>query len=1003
MEQGISDMQKNVLKKCKKLAIIISIVLLCAQFPLCAHSGMVSGEKNLRVAKTKWFDIIYPLRSEESAAILYENADRVYEEVGAQYGLVPSFRMPVVITPAVEQFNALWMAIPYNHITIYDTGFSGSMELAVFSETLLSTFRHELTHAVSYNMKNGFWRFVGNVFGDCVAPGMLFVTTGMAEGATLTSESAAGEGRLNDEYATHYVKQAKLEACFPAYHDVSGSSDVSPSGDAYYFNGAFHQWLQQKYGMSAYADFWFRVVNGKSITISGAFKKSFGVKLKTAWKQFEEEYKVPEISANPVTAGEVLDFFKPQVKNFSIQNNAGALYSSLSEGSGRLVWFDYYGGRVFMADSFDKTTRVRHIFDLKGISAVNISKDGRFIAASYASENGVGIVSRVKIYDVEHGTFFSVKETGLKEAAVIKSGEDWYLVAQKYFAQHFSISISKIILNGGGANSSVEQGRISVVKPVSEIKMEREVNPFAFCSAADDNFAYLKKNGLTYSLCISSIDGTVLSEVVFPEGMAVRSLSYDAKAGFLFSYAQKGTLPRAGIIDARTKELCLSDKDISGGVFNPVYWNEQLVYIGTFYRQNRILVLPQTEQFFLSSGTPAKTSDSAESSASSETSGLAYTDKDYNFSIPSKRYNPIPYYLKGIFIPVSIYESGYSTSASVSASSYVSNLKNMYLGATYITANPWTEGVADLITLTGGWNISSRTLGTALTINKGTSTSLFRTKTEVKSEFDTAGWKQSGGNLTISSSVKVGNVSAISLSNTATVNFSRKENRFYDVVSLQFSTIRKGGPGRFENKGFLIYASYLKSIGVSQSEGLAATARLCIPHLLPFESKYGYTYNLPVTAQFKLLPSAPTYGYTFNAESNQKNNPGRAIFDIQVESPVFGMDIQKAIPGVTSVYVNDFYVSCGYVATGTAGSATENGFQARFLDKYFKALAEGTGYYLDSAYFKAGMEFTPNVGLFAASNFKMNFYALCSYKLHAMKKLKPAERIELSIGFDSSF
>ena len=253
-------MQKRDLRKCK---IFFAALLLCTQ--LFAHSGLLSGEKKLRVAKTKWFDIIYPARCEETAAILYEKADTVYEEVTAQYGLTPSFRMPVVITPAVEQFNAFWTSLPYNHIVLYDTGSSGSSELAVFSETLLSTFRHELTHAVTYNMKNGFWRGMGAIFGDCVVPGMLSVTTGMAEGATVTSESAAGEGRLNDEYAKHYVKQAKIEDKFPNYHDVSGAADIQPGGAPYFFNGAFHQWLQDSYGLDAYADFWWRVVNGKNL------------------------------------------------------------------------------------------------------------------------------------------------------------------------------------------------------------------------------------------------------------------------------------------------------------------------------------------------------------------------------------------------------------------------------------------------------------------------------------------------------------------------------------------------------------------------------------------------------------------------------------------------------------------------------------------------------------------------------------------------------------------
>ena len=98
----------------KKLIAGLVFSLLCAV--LFAHGGMFSGEKKLRVVKTQWFDIIYPERCEASAAILFAKADGVYEEVTAQYGLTPAFRMPVIITPAVEQFNAFWTAVPYNHI-----------------------------------------------------------------------------------------------------------------------------------------------------------------------------------------------------------------------------------------------------------------------------------------------------------------------------------------------------------------------------------------------------------------------------------------------------------------------------------------------------------------------------------------------------------------------------------------------------------------------------------------------------------------------------------------------------------------------------------------------------------------------------------------------------------------------------------------------------------------------------------------------------------------------
>ena len=117
-------MQKRKLKICKKISALVIILLLCAE--VFAHGGMFSGEKRLRVLKTQWFDIIYPERCQVSATILYEKADDIYDEVTAQYGLRPAFRMPLIITPAVDQFNAFWTAVPYNHIAIYDTGTSGA-------------------------------------------------------------------------------------------------------------------------------------------------------------------------------------------------------------------------------------------------------------------------------------------------------------------------------------------------------------------------------------------------------------------------------------------------------------------------------------------------------------------------------------------------------------------------------------------------------------------------------------------------------------------------------------------------------------------------------------------------------------------------------------------------------------------------------------------------------------------------------------------------------------
>ena len=993
-------MQKKDLKTCKKITVVILLSLLCAN--LFAYSGMFWGERKLSVAKTKWFDIIYPENCKESAAILFEKADGVYDEVTAQYGLTPAFRMPVVITPSVEQFNAFWTAVPYNHIAIYDTGVSGSDTLAVFSETLLSTFRHELTHAVTYNMKNDFWRFTGDIFGDCVTPGMATVTTGMAEGATVTSESAAGEGRLNDEFAKHYVKQAKIEGKFPSYHDVSGAADVQPTSAPYYFNGAFHGWLQEKYGLEAYADFWFRVVNLKSITISGAFKKAFGVKLTTAWKEFEKDYEVPAVPANPVSAGVARDFFSPDSHNYSIDNDAGSLYKSLSsaKNGARVVWLDQYGGRVFCADL--ETSKIRQLFAMRGISHVRISNDGRFVAVNYLSENAPGVTAMTKIYDIESGRFFAVKDTGIKDAAIVAAQDSYFLVGQKYAAQRYSVVIYKL-------NMRENSRQIDDVKLSAEIKMGEETNPFAFTALEDGTFAFLKKERMKWSLCVSTLDGSVVDEFAFEDGMAVHSLSYnkteDGSGEFCFSYAQKGTLPRAGFMNADTGALRLSNEDISGGVWEPVLWNDEIVYIGQFYRQNRLLRMNDVavESGGVENSGNARGVSGVSGVSAADVNVAEYDEKSIAALNASARpYDPFQYFARGIYIPVSSYKSDNYVEA---ADDIIENYATL-LGFTYITANPWADNNSDLYTITGSWNPLLKWVGLDLQIKKGTSSSLFSTLTEVKAESGPNGWWYMGGNFSAVLNFSFGRFSTISIGNAAVarmnVIFPEMHNTFHymlqDVVSLQYSNIRHSGPGRFEYLGFAAGVNFGARYDYVKAMAIGGTAQICIPYLLPFKSKYGYTCNLPLFINASFFPTQSIYGYT-----KPTTSPGTVIFDATAETILFSRDIQKAIPGITAVYLNDFYFSAGYAGTAAAGKATEYGLQNLHLEKYFESLFNGDGCYFDSVYFKTAIEFTPNVGLFANSANKMGIAATLSYVLHSPEEIKPEDRLIFAFGFDASF
>ena len=155
-------------------------------FGLLCGIFFVSAQESLNqkfIAKTRYFDIIYSKKSEASAAILAENADKIYEELAEFYGLSDKFRLPVTINHDYQVFNAYFSFAPFNHIVLYET-LPG--ESYAFSEdSFLNTFRHELTHAITMNLQTGFWKGLKSVFGDSANVGALFDTTFMIEGSAV--------------------------------------------------------------------------------------------------------------------------------------------------------------------------------------------------------------------------------------------------------------------------------------------------------------------------------------------------------------------------------------------------------------------------------------------------------------------------------------------------------------------------------------------------------------------------------------------------------------------------------------------------------------------------------------------------------------------------------------------------------------------------------------------------------------------------------------------------
>ena len=375
------------------------------------RTSLYKSPKKLYVITTKYFNIIFPQESTESANLLAQKADDMYLEICEKLDSSPYFRMPVVITPEIDTLNAYYTSFPYNRIVLYDT-LPTSSSLAVFSETLENVFYHEVVHAVSLQKKNSFFKFLSKVFGDSVSTSQVVtLPTSFIEGVTVSFESAKNEGRLNDSYATHIITQAKLENKFPTWKEATGVRDVYPTGSLpYIFGGAFHYYIQNRFGMERYVKFWEKA-NASLSSEAQIFKKVYGYKLDEIWTDFENSIYVPKIN---------------EVKSVSIDKSKKNLgrYFYLCSDEKNFFWYDKSKSSIFYS-SYENFNSEKNYYQTKkliqldtSVTNMSLSTDSKYLVISQIDANSEK--DFVRLFNLETKKFENQKFKNLRESCLIK-------------------------------------------------------------------------------------------------------------------------------------------------------------------------------------------------------------------------------------------------------------------------------------------------------------------------------------------------------------------------------------------------------------------------------------------------------------------------------------------------------------------------------------------------------------------------------------------------------
>ncbi len=1004
----------------KKLSIFALVCIMCqAAF---SYSGLMSGQEfRLRIAKTKYFDIIYTPESEHSANIIFEKADGLYDELREKYIVPHDFRTTVSICHTNTRFNASYSPFPYNTIVLYDTVPEDSM--MVFSEVLLNTFRHELIHAMTYNSKNTFWRMVGRIFGDVVNPSLLTATLAMAEGATVSSESDFGEGRLNSDIHTAVIRQAKIEGKFPKYSEINGARDTSPGANlSYYFGGAFSEYLQKKYGMQKFAQLWYNAVNVNRPSYwfyFTNFKKVYGIKIKDAWKDFYDSIEVPDVKDYPWKE-DWCSFPEAAIP----ANRTRNLYTSVSSGSSGFAYYDAASSKVVFTDTNGKS---RTVLKEKAVSRLSLSPDGKFLAVFGYRSNLDVEKSFVTVVNTQNFSSYTIREKGVRDGTVFYSGGNWYLAAIKTLSQNCHVKTYRLDLS--------TKEKITNARAVGQFDFPFGDIPFSPAGTMDGKFFFVNKTGMDFSMCAYDAEKNELLQFDILEGAGdavekpvLLQLDASVPGSVSFTYTRGGSMARLGIFeyssDFSSASFRLSKNDSSGGIYSPSLYDggKKVLFIGKFFEDRKILCADVQKMEFEKLDVQVRAFDSAKKSENfsgkdvkvdslksmiEENIAEKSSENSYGGELAiqgeSRRFSSLAYTFtgqKGVFLPFGMSQvAGFTANpnGSVSLSAY-----RQSFGLSYASASPWRSPI---------W-IASFSFDPFF-VNFIPSLQVTGTAGNLEYEFlgnveiGRDGFKQTLDGMSLKYVVPFG-LSYVYFSSDTTFFYGREDDLLYliglaspdrmmdpvyrlildpDSVSLAntkkylyadetakfaVGNIRQSSSDVNSFSGCQLSSVFTTAFvsksddGVNTFSGyrnLGLDFQVRIPRLLPFEM-YSTTLNLPLSLGLSLIPSVNYYA------------------SARAGAVLFSTEIQRSTNFLPLLYFNRFTLEAAYTGNFTDDITEPLPVMAiANTGTYMGNLFSGASKYYDELEIKASLFATPNIGHLASSSFKFSIDAslLCRF------------------------
>ena len=532
---------------------------------------------SFQVIKTDYFDIIFPSESETTARLLASYADRVYEQMSSLFGIKIPGRVPVTFAPHTDMFNGYYSFSPYPSIVLFDTPMD--LEWTNFSNSLEGLFLHELTHAVSLNTRGPFLRVVRNIFGNWVTPAAINAPVFMVEGVTVAMESASGFGRANDPLTRQKVRQAIHEGKFLTPFQVSGVYDSpNQSGIFYQYGGLFSFWLIQTYGMEKYTELWQAM--GKKFHVSffvyrsgyyRIFKDVYGIDFLDAWDAFGASLALSGLDENTD------ELFPVQFRFFSESRSS---VSALAAGKKDIYILDSHVDKIIVYDT--QTERIRD-FNANSFFSYDID---------VSSDNTTLLVSGYHLTDERYRAVVTEQraDSGRKTGRTIRG-----LYKARYFREGV-IGIRSQLHNNyivyedfNGSSEILFHGSEELIFSGPQALDDERI---AFIVARNGERELMLFNYVSKELFrIENIADDNESPDVFL-WRYMRGLNV-SEGKLIFSHNIDDRMYKLASVDVDKMRAVFSNRDFSGGVFNPVSADNTVYYSGAFFSGDGFLRFPE--------------------------------------------------------------------------------------------------------------------------------------------------------------------------------------------------------------------------------------------------------------------------------------------------------------------------------------------------------------------------------------------------------------------------